>query len=133
MLSNLALLAVVLTGLYLICLAVVSLIAPARASQFLMGFADSAFAHYLELLLRLVVGAAFLQYAPEMAFSAAFTGFGWVLILTTLCLFAIPWQWHRRFAQKTVPQAVRNLNLIAVAALAAGSAVLLAVAAPQIA
>jgi hypothetical protein len=42
---------VLLTGLYLIGLAGVSLFAPARATLFLDGFASSARTHYLELVL----------------------------------------------------------------------------------
>lgn len=124
MLSILALIVVVLAGLYLVGLAGVSLLMPARASGFLLGFVGSATLHYLELLLRLLVGGAFLLRAPHMPFPDLFALFGWVLILTTAGLFLVPWQWHRRFANKAVPYAVRNLKLVAVSSLAAGGFVL---------
>lgn len=126
MLSILALIVVVLAGFYLVALAAVALFAPARAAGFLLGFVGSATLHYLELLLRLVVGSAFLLHAPYLPFPNVFTVVGWVLILTTAGLALVPWQWHRRFAQKTVPHAVRNLKLIAVSSLAAGGFVLAA-------
>ena len=40
-----------LAGLYLIALAAVALLAPSRARRFLLGFAGSPGAHYLELAL----------------------------------------------------------------------------------
>jgi hypothetical protein len=72
MIDLLALALVLLTGLYLIGLGAVSLFAPARATFFLEGFASSARAHYVELVLRLGAGFALVTYAPRMRFSAAF-------------------------------------------------------------
>lgn len=127
MLETLPLIVVLLTALYLFGLGLASLVAPARAANFLLGFTGSAFLHYIELLLRLAVGGAFLVHAPYMASSDIFTLFGWILIITTACLFAIPWRWHHRFAQMTVPRVIRYLRLIAVVALAMGSFILAAV------
>ena len=118
---------VVLTGLYFVGLASISLFAPARAARFLLGFAGSASAHYIELVVRIVVGGAFLLNAPLMLFPGAFVAFGWVLVITSICLFALPWKWHHRFAQKSVPHAVRHLRLIAIASFALGVFVLAAV------
>ncbi len=114
MLNSLALITILLAGLYLIALAIVSFLKPAKASSFLLGFASSVPVHYLELIIRLVVGAAFVLHAPLMMFSEIFTIFGWILIGTTACLFVVPWQWHHRFAQRAVPYALRYLKLVAV-------------------
>ena len=127
MLDTAALIVILLTAFYLLGLGVASLVAPARAANFLLSFAGSAFLHYVELLLRIAVGGAFLIRAPYMPFTSTFTLFGWILIITTACLFAIPWRLHRRFAQVTVPHAVRYLKFIAIVAVAAGSTVLVAV------
>ncbi|MEO6384618.1 MAG: hypothetical protein ABIO30_09185 [Thermomonas sp.] len=126
MLDFLALVIVVLTGLYFITLAAVSLLAPARANRFLLGFADSASVHYIELLLRFVVGDAFLLHAPRTPFSSIFNMFGWVLVVTTGCLLLVPWRWHRRFAQQAVPRAARYIALIGLASLLIGSFILVA-------
>jgi hypothetical protein len=127
MMNLLASILVLLTGLYLIGLAVVLLLSPARAARFLGGFASSAFTHYLELALRLIAAGALLQYAPQMLFSGFFVMFGWVLVVTTAGLLAVPWQWHYRFAQRTVPYATRNSRLLAVASFAFGGFVLASV------
>lgn len=117
---------VVLTGLYLVGLGSASLLAPAQAARFLLGFATSASAHYLELLVRLAVGGAFLHHAPQMRFSSVFVVVGWILLVTTAGLLLVPWRWHHRFAQRAVPRAVGHLGLIGVASLVLGSLVLAA-------
>ena len=124
--DTLALIVIILVGCYFITLAVIAFTTPERASRFLLGFADSAATHYLELTLRLIVGAAFLLRAPLMPLACPFTVFGWLLIGTTACLFLVPWQWHRRFTLRAVPQALRYLKLIAFASLIVGSAILAA-------
>ncbi len=128
MLNILAMLVVALTGLYFLSLAAVSFAAPARASGFLMGFASSAAAHYAELTTRVVVGSAFIVLAPFVPLPATFAVFGWVLVGTTAVLFLVPWQWHRKFAVRAVPQALRHLPLVALASLLLGVFVLWSVA-----
>jgi hypothetical protein len=114
-LNLVALSVVVLAGLYLVALGAGAWRAPARVVRFLGGFAGSARVHYLELALRLAVGAAMLLAAPVVRHPAVFTGFGWILVATTLVLAAVPWRLHRRFADRTVPSATRHLPLIAIA------------------
>jgi hypothetical protein len=117
---------VVLAALYLMGLGVTVLISPAHAAQFLGGFASSALTHYLELVVRLAAGWAFLQYAPQMLFSGFFVVGGWILVVTTLALFAVPWRWHQRFAQWGVPHATRNLRPVAAASFMFGGFILTA-------
>lgn len=124
MINLLASILVWLTGLYLISFSLVMFLAPARAKRFLSDFASSAFAHYLELGVRLVAGVAILRYAPQMLFSNFFVIFGWILVVTTVALFAVPWRWHQRFAQWGVPYATRNLRLVAGAAFVFGGFVI---------
>lgn len=127
MIDSLVLAVVVLAGLYFISLAVVSLITPARAELFLLGFASSALKHYVELVLRLVVGAAFVIHAPRMQFSGAFAVFGWVLLATTVCLILVPWRLHHRFSQQAVLRATRHTEMIGLASLVFGALILAAV------
>lgn len=116
---------VLLAGLYLVVLAVVAFVSPERAKSFLSSFAGSANAHYLELMLRFVTGAAFVIYAPEMKFPVIFFVFGWVLIVTTIVLVVLPWRLHHRFASWSVPMATRRMPLLALGSLAGGAFVLL--------
>lgn len=122
-----ALAAIVLAALYLLTLGAAALVAPARASRFLLGFASSQSIHFIELSLRFVVGVALVLYAPRMFFSGGFKMFGWVLLVTSACLLLIPWQWHHRFAQYAVPLFTRYIVLMGLVSLAIGGFILAAV------
>ncbi|MBT8093293.1 MAG: DUF2065 family protein [Gammaproteobacteria bacterium] len=122
----LALSVVVLAGLYFCVFAVTSLTMPAESSRFLLGFASSQRAHYIELLIRLLVGWSLVIYAPRMFATAVFTAFGWALIITSACLFLLPWRWHQRFAQYVVPRATRYITLIGLCSLVLGGLIIAA-------
>ncbi|HSM68304.1 MAG TPA: hypothetical protein VK830_01215 [Xanthomonadales bacterium] len=62
-----------------------------------------------------------------MAFAAFFEVFAWVLIVSSLVLFALPWKWHRRFAGWAVPLATRSMPLFALVSLAGGAFIILSV------
>lgn len=125
--ETVALFVVVQAGVYLLALGVISLVRPALASRFLLGFAGSAGAHYTELSLRLLVGGALVVQAPQMAFSAGFDLFGWVLLATSASLLLMPWRWHQRFAQRVVPRATRYIALLGLVSAALGGGLLAAV------
>ncbi|MDQ3605100.1 MAG: hypothetical protein M3418_02765, partial [Gemmatimonadota bacterium] len=112
---------VVLAALYLLGFGVLAVAAPARASEYLHGFAGSFRLHVLELIARLIVGAAFVGYASHMPLGGVFYTFGLVLVITTLGLAVLPWRWHQRFAQTSVPAAVHWLPFLGIASIAAGA------------
>ena len=124
MINLLASVLVWLTGLYLIGFAVGLLLLPARATQYLGGFASSGFYPLL--------GASdpSCRGCGNLAIRTA------AVVFQLLChfwldsrsdhrrFFAVPWQWHRRFAQWGVPYATRNLKLVAGASFVFGGFVL---------
>lgn len=114
-------------ALYLLALGVAALLIPAKASSFLMGFASTPSIHFVELFLRLVAGAALVQYAPNMHFSSAFRLFGWVLLISAAALVFVPWRWHRRFTEQAVSRVTPYIALVGVASVAFGGLVLFAV------
>ena len=118
MIDTLALITVLLAGCYLLALGSVALLKPEHAKRFLLGFVASAYLHYFELLLRITVGLAFVVRAPVMMFAEVYIAFGWVLIGTSAMLCCIPWQQHHRFAQWSVPHALRRLTFVAISSLA---------------
>lgn len=120
MLDSFAMLVVLLAGTFLLFLGVAAWWYPDHVRRFLGRFAGSAAAHYLEMTLRLVAGWALVRYAPSMLFSRLFLVFGWILILTTAALVAVPWRLHHRFARWAVPIATRRLGLVAVASVLLG-------------
>ena len=111
---------VIVCGAYFVVLGLASLVAPERAKGFLLGFATTAAKHYLELALRMIVGASLVVQAPYLEFSRAVNVFGWLLIVTTAVLLVTPWKWHQRFATRTVPAAMRFIALIGIASILLG-------------
>lgn len=122
-------LVVALAGLYLLGLGATAWLWPDRARRFLLGFAGTAGRHGAELFARALVGVAFVTAAPGLPVSAAFHVAGWVLVGTTAALALVPWRWHQRVAQRTVPTATRHLPALGAAALALGAALVAAVVA----
>ena len=92
---------------YLLALGLLLLVAPTRGRHFLAGFAQSAVTHYVELGVRMLIGAAFIVHAPRMAAATLFVVLGWILIGTSLALALLPWRWHARIAQRSVAMATR--------------------------
>lgn len=119
---------VLLSAAYLLGFGTIAVVDPARAGSYLTRFAGSVRLHVLELLVRFAVGLAFVGYASHMQFGRAFEAFGAVLLVTTLALALLPWRWHRRFAETSVPAALPYLPLIGVVSIIAGAGVVWAVA-----
>ncbi len=112
---------------YLLALGLLLLVSPAHGRRFLAGFAQTVSAHYLELGLRILVGAAFIAHAPKMATPTLFAALGWVLIGTSLALALLPWRWHARIAQRSVAMATRFTLPLGLASIAMGAGLAFAV------
>jgi len=106
--------------IFLIGLAIVIVIKPLRDKQFLSSYASSARAHYTEQIARLIVGIAFVVLAPYMQYSNLFNLFGWILIVTTIGLLLIPWQWHHKFGEWAIPLTLRYMKFYALGAFILG-------------
>jgi len=117
-------------GLGLVVMALLGVIAKEPLHRFLRGFATSARAHYAELFVRLIAGASFVIFSPRMHFAEIFRLFGWIIIITSVALLFIPWQWHQRFAGWVIPVVIRYLQLYAFASLALGAFILYGLAYP---
>jgi len=111
-------------ALFFLVLGVIALIRPDNAKRFLLGFATSAPKHYAELAARLLAGGAMLIAAPHSTQATGLTVFGWLLIGTTAVMALVPWRIHRRFAETSVPQALRFLPMIGIASLVLGGLLL---------
>ncbi len=127
MLEALALTVISLSGLYFCILGTASLFAPNKAISFLLGFASSPRVHYIELSIRLLVGASLVIYAPRVATPGAFSLFGWILLVTTTCLLLLPWRWHHQFAKQAVPRVTSFIKVIGIFSLTLGGFILAAV------
>lgn len=111
----------VLLGIYLISLPIITLLKKEMAVRYFSSFASSARAHYLEQVLRLIVGWSMLSFSPSMLFAQFFEMFAWILIVSTVVLIVVPWTWHNKLGKRVIPLTIRNLKFYA------GSAALLGV------
>ena len=112
--STIAVAVIVAFALGLIGLAAVVFIRPSAARRFFAGFASSPETHFGEQFVRLVVGAALIVAAPEMAASNIFRMLGWVIVATAVALMITPWRWHHRFAQRVIPPLLRRMRWYAI-------------------
>lgn len=115
--------------LFLIGLAVLIAARPALAERFLRAFASSARAHYTEQGLRLLVGVAVVTFASSMRHPELFKLFGWLIVISTVGLLLIPWQWHHKFSLRVMPPVYRHLRLFGLGALALAALILYGVSA----
>jgi hypothetical protein len=114
LLPVLASLVVVASGLLLIGFAVTAHARPELAEHFLMAFARSARAHYLEQTFRLVIGASIVVLSPNMWQATGFSVLGWSLVMSSIALMLLPWKLHHRLGKHVLPKLVKNLKLFAV-------------------
>lgn len=120
---------VVTAGLYLIVLAVIALARPALARRFLLGFAQTAVAHYTEMAARILVGVALVVASPRMVFSQFFLWFGVVLLASSVLLLCLPWKWHRSIGERVLPKLVGVLGVVSPVSLLIGGLLVAAIVA----
>jgi hypothetical protein len=111
---------VVAAGLFLIGLATIALARPALARQFLLGFAQTAAAHYSEMAGRILVGVALVVASPQMLLSRLFFWFGVALVASSVVLVCLPWRWHRSMGERVLPSLVSLLSIVGLVALLLG-------------
>jgi hypothetical protein len=107
-----ALLIAFIAGAFLLGLGVVALARPSRARSFLLGFAQSAGAHYAEMAGRILVGAALVVASPRMPLSPYIAGFGVALLASSVLLLCLPWTWHRSYGEWVLPRFVQHLGVV---------------------
>lgn len=115
---------VVCFSMFLMGLALLIAAAPTLAERFLGFFASSASTHYAEQAGRMGVGMAMVNFASSMNLPELFRLFGWLMIVTTVPLLLMPWQWHHRFATWVMPPVFQHLRLFALGAAALAAFIL---------
>jgi len=115
---------VVAFGLVLIVFTAVVFAKQAIAERFLMRFATSARTHYVEQVFRLLGGAALVVLSPAMWQPKIFGIVGWAIVVSSVALMCLPWQWHHRFGERVRPILLRHLRLYAVGTFAFGALLL---------
>jgi hypothetical protein len=112
---------VVAFGLFLIVLTGVAFAKPALAARFLMSFASSARTHYIEQAVRLLIGTSLVVLSPTMWQANVFWFIGWAIVVSSVALILLPWQWHHQLGERVLPMIVRRMNVYAIGLLAFGA------------
>jgi hypothetical protein len=115
---------VVAGGLCLIGFTCIIFVRPTPAKRFLMSFASSARAHYVELACRLLLGTSLVALSPAMWQPNMFRVIGWAIVISSLALLLMPWRWHHRFAERVLPTVGRHMTLYGVGVFAFGGILL---------
>lgn len=122
----------IMFGLYLIGLLIITMLNKEVAVGYFSSFASSARAHYLEQLLRLIVGISMLLFSKSMVYAQFFEMFAWIIVLSTIVLILIPWTWHNKLGKWAIPLTIRNLRFYAVSASILGVFILYCVIKPML-
>jgi len=125
-------LVVVTSAMFFIGFTVLVFAKPAVAERFLMKFASSARTHFIEQSFRVLLGASLVIYSSAMRQTDIFRLFGWVIVISSVVLMILPWQWHHRFGKKLLPVMIQYMRFYAIAVFALGVVILYAMLAPQL-
>ncbi|MBN1471231.1 MAG: hypothetical protein JW925_05590 [Syntrophaceae bacterium] len=98
---------------FLIGLAGVVFFKPAMTKRFILSFASSARAHYIEMFFRLLFGASLVLHSRTMWQANLFLILGWAIIISSVALLVMPWQWHYRLGKRVLPILVQYMRLYA--------------------
>jgi len=104
----------------------------AAAERFLMNFVSSARTHFMEQIFRVLLGASLVIYSSEMWQAEIFRVFGWVIVVSSVVLMLLPWQWHQRLGKIELPIIIRYMRLYAICVFSMGAVILYAVFVPQL-
>lgn len=124
LMSGVAAVVVVVFGLALVAFAGVAFARRETAERFATAFASSARTHYAEQIGRVRVGTALVVRSPVMWQPNVFRLVGWAIVVSSVALLCVPWQWHQRLGERVRPLLVRYLGLYAAGAFAFGALLL---------
>lgn len=101
MITEIAKWIILLFGVFIISIGFVMLFNPNRARTTLRKAGSTNFINYAEITIRLIPAIALIVYADFSKFPEAFEVFGWIMLLTSLVLYAIPRKMHHTFSMKS--------------------------------
>lgn len=90
-----------LFGLFIVAMGLVMLFAPKKARATLRKAGSTDFINYAEITIRTIPAVAMIVYADHSKFPVAFAVFGWIMVITSLVLYAIPRKMHHNFSMKS--------------------------------
>lgn len=101
MITEIAKWVVILFGVFIIFIGFVMFINPKKARVTLRKAGSTNFINYVEITIRLIPAIALILYADFSKFPEAFEIFGWIMLITSLILYAVPRKIHHKFSMKS--------------------------------
>lgn len=92
---------IILFGTFIIFIGFVMLIYPEKARSILRKAGSTNFINYAEITVRLIPAIALIVYSDFSKFPEPFMIFGWIMLITSIVLYAIPRKMHHKFSMKS--------------------------------
>jgi len=88
-------------GTFIIFIGFVMFINPNKARNTLRKAGSSNLINYSEITIRLIPAIALIVYSDSSIFPEAFKIFGWIMLITSVVLYAVPRKIHHKFSMKS--------------------------------
>ncbi len=92
---------VLIFGVFIIFIGFIMLFNPKKARETLRKAGSTNFINYAEITSRLIPAIALILYSDLSKYPEAFKVFGWVMLITSLVLYAVPRKLHHKFSMKS--------------------------------
>ena len=92
---------VIFFGIFIIFIGFLMFISPNKARTTLRKAGSTNFINYVEITIRLIPAIALILYSDFSKFPEAFLIFGWIMLITSLILYAVPRTIHHKFSMKS--------------------------------
>ena len=92
---------ILIFGVFIIFIGFVMLINPNKASDTLRKAGSTNFINYAEITIRFIPAIALIVYSDFSKFPDAFKTFGWIMLITSVVLYAVPRKIHHKFSMKS--------------------------------
>lgn len=92
---------IIIFGFFIFFIGLVMLINPNKARKTLRKAGSTNFINYAEISIRIIPAIALILYSDLSKFPEPFKIFGWIMLITSFVLYAIPRKIHHKFSMKS--------------------------------
>ena len=100
MIDTIAKWAIIIFGVFFICVGTIMLFKPQKAREILRKAGSTNFINYAEITLRMIPAAGLILSADLSKYPEVFKIFGWFMLITSFILYFVPRQLHHKFSLK---------------------------------
>lgn len=92
---------IIIFGAFIIFIGFIMLINPNKARSTLRKAGSTNFINYSEITIRLIPAIALILYSNFSKFPEPFKIFGWIMLITSVVLYAVPRNRHHKLSMKS--------------------------------